>query len=625
MSPARTAIARALTRTAAQRPTKRPAPDSRNAREPTIGRVRTLVTATLLALLLGTVALPAQAQTLTYIEGFVKEAGQGDGPAVFIADVCVTLGPPTGCTTATDANGYYRIEGVPASQTQQWELIFSKQGFQTGRTGLFTVPGPKRMDAFLPRGAGNCSRPDTPRTTVYLPNITKTLGGPSGFVTPFIVQNTSNGLITSLQIDFYRFSDGALVTRREICVLRPGTSFADVPNNDTDLPHDSQFSVVVRSFMTDVVAVVNEHAGSGGQAESASYVGASTGANSVFLPNITRRFFGFFTPFIIQNLGSVTTTATASFVSFDGTRTAMATRTIGPGRSQFIDPNFEPGLVDGTQYAVTVSAVQPLSVVVNTHCLATSSDCSPGGSPLFYATNGLVGGAATLYGPYAVKNVTGVGQGVSSVVVQNLGGAAVTPSLSFRPLGGGAATVFTGPSVQPGASWAFDPRFVNGAAAQGVCGAAASAGCLADGEYSFRASGPADSRLAAVVNVIGTGTAAGYSALSQPGPRVFLPNVTRTLGGAMGWTTPIVVQSAGATSATLSWYRFSDGSLVTTNSVAFTAEAAVNSDPRTVAGLADDTQSSVVAQGNGGNIVGIVRELNFQGGDGAMTYEGFAR
>ena len=30
------------------------------------------------------------------------------------------------------------------------------------------------------------------------------------------------------------------------------------------------------------------------------------------------------------------------------------------------------------------------------------------GTPLFYATNGLTTGAATVYGPYAVKNVEGV-------------------------------------------------------------------------------------------------------------------------------------------------------------------------------------------------------------------------
>ncbi|HET8568176.1 MAG TPA: carboxypeptidase-like regulatory domain-containing protein [Candidatus Limnocylindria bacterium] len=583
--------------------------------------MRALIVSTLLVCAL--TSAPAAAQTLTYIEGYVREAGGAEDP-VPIADVCVTLGPPTGCTAATNADGYYRIDGVPASPTQQWELIFSKQGYQTGRTGLFTVPGPKRVDAFLPRGQGNCSRPDTPRTTVYLPNITKTLGGPSGFVTPFIVQNTSPGLITSLQIEFYRFSDGALITRRELCVLRPGTSFADVPNNDIDLPHDTQFSVVVRSFMTDVVAVVNEHAGSGGSAESASYIGASAGATSVFLPNITRRFFGFFTPFIIQNLGSATATATAEFVSFDGAQRRSVVRTIGPGRSQFIDPNLEPGLTDGTQYAVTVTASQPLSVVVNTHCLATSSACSPGGSPLFYATNGITAGASTIYGPYAVKNVEGVGQGVSPIVVQNLGSAAVAPTLAFRPLGGGTVTTFTGPSVAPGASWAFDPRFVNGSSAQGTCGAAASAGCLANGEYSFVASAAGGS-LAAVVNVISAFTASGYAALAQPAQRVYLPNVTRRLGGATGWSTPVVIQSAGATSATLSWYRFSDGSLVTTTSVSFSNGVAANVDPRSVPGLSDETQYSVVAQGAGGNIVGIVRELNFQGGDGAMTYEGFGR
>src|SRR6266540_4150883 len=80
--------------------------------------------------------------------------------------------------------------------------------------------------------------------------------------------------ITSLQVDFYSFSSGVLVARRDICALKPGQSFADVPNNDTDLSNDAQFAVVVKSFMTDIVAVVNEHQGSGGRAEAGSYDGA---------------------------------------------------------------------------------------------------------------------------------------------------------------------------------------------------------------------------------------------------------------------------------------------------------------------------------------------------------------
>jgi hypothetical protein len=48
-------------------------------------------------------------------------------------------------------------------------------------------------------------------------------------------------------------------------------------------------------------------------------------------------------------------------------------------------------------------------------------------------------------------------------------------------------------------------------------------------------------------------------------------------------------------------------------------------DPRDVLGLADETQFAVVVDALGGTATGIVVELNFQGGDGAMIYEGFAR
>src|SRR5947207_12677413 len=95
--------------------------------------------------------------------------------------------------------------------------------------------------------AATCGNPAVPTTTVYLPNITKTLGGPSGWVTPFIVQNVGVSS-TDLEVSFYRFSDGALVTCRRIAALQPFRSVADYPNADTDLPGDSQFAVVVRPF-----------------------------------------------------------------------------------------------------------------------------------------------------------------------------------------------------------------------------------------------------------------------------------------------------------------------------------------------------------------------------------------
>ena len=162
-----------------------------------------------------------------------------------------------------------------------------------------------------------CDTAGTPTTTVYLPNITKTLGGPSGWDTPFYVQN-AGAIQTTTEISLFRFRDGALVACRKATALAPGTSVLYDPNAEADLPNDSQFSAVVKSFGAPIVAMVNQVQGSGLQTEALSYSGSSTGATKVFLPNVTRRFFGYDVPFIIQNLGTVATLVTAAFVSFDG-------------------------------------------------------------------------------------------------------------------------------------------------------------------------------------------------------------------------------------------------------------------------------------------------------------------
>ena len=54
--------------------------------------------------------------------------------------------------------------------------------------------------------------------------------------------------------------------------------------------------------------------------------------------------------------------------------------------------------------------------------------------------DGITGGFGTLYGAYAAKNANDYGRAgtMSTIVVQNLGGTATTPTLEFTPLGGGA-------------------------------------------------------------------------------------------------------------------------------------------------------------------------------------------
>lgn len=558
------------------------------------------------------------------IRGYVTDATTGRA----MADVCVAVSVPSRCFTRTDTNGLYFIDlsALGASEGSSWGLYFIQSGYQTVYSESFLVNGPvtfnqpltplSRPAACLP------VVPGVPTQTAYLPNVTKTLGGATGWQTPFIVQNTGT-TATKLEVTFFRFLNGQCVARRVIETLQPGTSFADVPNNDTDLPGDTQFAVVIRSFGAPVVAVVNEHAGIDDRAEALAYTGASRGAIRVSLPNITRRFFGYVTPFIIQNVGNTTTTASARFVSFDGSApTATVTRTIAAGKSQFIDPNSEAGLLDGKQYGVTVTASEPVVVVVNTH-----NDASGVTNPVAYSTNGIVAGAAEVYGAYAAKNAAGVGR-VSTIVVQNLGAVDVTPSLVFLPLGTTAAPqLFVSPSaIPPGGSWAFDPRFTIGTTTP--CSTPSST-CLGDGEYSFIArAGSSDGSIAAAVNIISSATAMGYTASAQPSARYFLPNVTRTLCSCAapsffkGWTTPILVQGVTASAASLKWYRFRDGQLVLTQRLDLPAHSALPVDPRSVVGLTDDTQYSVVVEGIGGTVNALVLELA-SGADNAMAYEGF--
>jgi hypothetical protein len=455
-----------------------------------------------------------------------------------------------------------------------------------------------------------------PTISLFLPYLTKTLGGPDGWETPFIVQNADT-VPADLEVNLYAIADGRLVTRRIVRGLKPGTSSADRPNQDADLPDNGAYSAVVRSFGAKIVAVVNQQRGLGTRFEADSYVSQIGGAASVFLPSAVKGVGGFVSRIAVQNVGIEPTVATAVFTPADGESTTIAPRTIEPGRSIVIDMTAESGLPDGA-YAVRISAAGRLVAIANTEREARADTTA-----MLYSYVALDSGANTVYGPYAVKNVPGVGAGSSTISVQNMGRAVTRPTLTFTPLGAVQSTAFIGPTLEPGASWSFDLRFGSGDPRRNRCGRTLSTGCLADGEYSWTVGAPG-AQLAALVTVIGATTAASYTGLSRPAD-VFLPNVTRTLGGRDGWTTVIIAQSVSASRLTLSWYRFADGTLVATQRLTIVPGSAIRIDPREVPGLSDDSQYSVVIAGDGGRLVAVVVQLNFQGGDGAAIYTGFFR
>src|SRR5882672_12344392 len=183
--------------------------------------------------------------------------------------------------TAVDGSFTIDLDAVSAQDHSQWEIYFVKPGYVTTKTNKFQSNGgytfgqdPSNVPAVFPlvkqlvgprsscsdAGTGN-PNPPALTSTVYLPNITRRLGGPDGFYTPFIIQNTG-ATNTELEVSFYKFTDGSCVERYLIFGMAPGASHSNDPNDtvkNPSLPDDAQFSVVVKSFGSTIVGVVNEH------------------------------------------------------------------------------------------------------------------------------------------------------------------------------------------------------------------------------------------------------------------------------------------------------------------------------------------------------------------------------
>src|SRR5687767_1987556 len=420
--------------------------------------------------------------------------------------------------------------------------------------------------------------PFRPHTTVYLPNITRMLGGPDGWQTPFIIQNVGS-LSTDLTMQFFAFSDGSLVKTRTVSGLAAGNSVFHDPNSDSELPAGGQFSVVVQSRSSPIVAVVNEHQNVRNQSrqESLSYQGLSEGSTHAFAPYFAYNVDGWLTTLIVQDLGPQPTTVSLRFTSEDGTRTATLTRPISPGRAAVVDPRSEPSLVPGTEYAVSLTATQPIGVVVNAHndeaSVVHPRGFSYNGSP---ATNELY-----TYLPYTAKSGDGTSRS-TRLFVQNAGLVAGNPRIGFCRLGTTICplSVDSPVTLAAGAVWSLDLRGLQ----------------LPDGEYSvFSISGYGrpTMQVAMLAATTSPATAMATSGIIPYRTKWFLPNVTRTLGGPQGWTTPIVIQatSVWVTKARLSWYRFADGSLVTQQTVTgLQGGTAIRIDPRSVPQQSENTQ-----------------------------------
>ena len=125
---------------------------------------------------------PASASHGT-LSGTVTDVNSG----VPVNNVCVTIGPPVRCATNTKADGTWFVDLAGAPDGLQWDVRFLLGGQIKAEFLGVVVNGPTVVNAkidatgFVTPPACGAPNAATPTATNYLPNITKTLGGPTGW------------------------------------------------------------------------------------------------------------------------------------------------------------------------------------------------------------------------------------------------------------------------------------------------------------------------------------------------------------------------------------------------------------------------------------------------------------
>lgn len=431
---------------------------------------------------------------------------------------------------------------------------------------------------------------------------------------PFVVQNIGDRTAT-VYVEYYRLSDGAFIdTATEEFDLEPGRARAVRPYQNPDPAlTDGLYSVVV-SGTQPIAAIVNELA----TGREMAYNALESGTQKVFLPNITKQYYGFSTPFYIQNSGEVEATVTIDFYDFNtGVHISSATTTVvlAPSVSYEYDPLVVPNsqLPTNKQYAVVATAEEGQSIVAAVNQIGPDTDLAYTGFPY---------GGDTVYLPNMVKEYAGY---ITPAVIQNVGDTTAYVTVEYYGFDGTEYPLAGKKNYElhPGRSLPERPwTYPNDVLPPGK-------------QYSVVVRGQPGDELVAIVNqnrsLADHKDGSAYNGFLQGHRYVFLPN---TVKGYYGYLTPIVIQNVGETTATVTvrYYDFNTGTEWVNAGLkdyALESGRSVAERPWTYSDtdLPPSAQYSVVVEGaEGDQLVAIVNQVKLESSvDNSSAYEGFGR
>lgn len=466
-----------------------------------------------------------------------------------------------------------------------------------------------------------------PTSSVGADRVTADSAYPSGVTwnTPFVIQNLGTGTATVV-VDFYTIGSGAKALSFSAGTIAAGASLPVRPANISGLQTNQKYSVVISSDQP-VGAVVNEAATN----RLMSYIGATSGAGTVYLPNITKNYAGYNTVLYIQNVGtSNLTDVSVKFTPFGAGSAVTKTYSLNAGASVEIDPTTVAELTDNTQYSAVVSSATTgasLAAVVNQVAPVEGTEA---------AYSGFTSGSTTLYAPNVVRHYASFN---SPVVAQNVGTAATNLTIDYyygQSFGGSlfgtlAKSYTTKPdgsaiTLQPGESYPERSH---------------SRSDLQDGQYSMVIRSSA-APIVSIVNQVDQNDntkAASYDGFAAGSKKINLPNIVRNYAT---YQSPIVVQNIGtqSTTVTVNYYygeraqsgpSFKDQGLQGQLAASETATIAAGANqPFRIHNLSalsgKDGQYSAIVTSSTSDIVAIVSQVSVPsiGGSGheAASYEG---
>jgi len=430
---------------------------------------------------------------------------------------------------------------------------------------------------------------------------------------PFVVQNM--GSVTAMvYVEYYRISDGAFIsTATETFSLQAGRSKIVDPKLNPDPNLTAGLYSVVISSEQQIAAVVSEEA----ENRQMGYTGLPAGGEKVFLPNITKNYYTFNTPFYIQNSGSSTTNVTLEFYYFTtGQKVTSATKTfaLAPNVSYEYDPALIPNaeLPTNKQYSVLAMASAGGSIVGAVNQVSSQT---------YLAYSGFGAGADTIYAPNIVKNYAGY---ITPIVIMNVGPNTANVTVEYTGFDGtpypaaGAKNYALGPNLSlPERPWTYSDAVLP-----------------SNKQYSVVVRGNTGDQLVAIVNQNRSGPTyvdgTAYDCFTTGFQNVYVPYVMKGYGG---YVTPIVIQNVGTADATFSvrYYDLETGVEYPNagqKNVTLAAGRSVPERPWTNsdANLPPNKRFSVVIEGQSGNkLAAICTHVKNGSVDLSFAYEGTGR